>query len=96
MSMNKLELNVFSEKIRSNDKSLGSKLNCYALFKENGMTLCFVVDDDWTHVGLSVAVRQTKVLCSLSKHWKWIRHWLKFIYMVLSNCFVCVATTYHS
>ena len=52
MSTEQRELNVLIEKIRSNDTSLGSELNCYRLLREHGMKLCFVLDDDWSLVGL--------------------------------------------
>jgi len=42
----KLKLSVLSEKIRSNDTSLGRVLNCYSLFHEHGMTLFLALDDD--------------------------------------------------
>ena len=57
MSTEQHELNVLIEKIRANDTSLDSELNCYGLLHEQGMTLWFVLDDDWSHVGLSAAVR---------------------------------------
>jgi len=46
MSTEQHELNVLIEKIRANDTSLDSELNCYRLLHEQGMTLWFVLDDD--------------------------------------------------
>ena len=45
MSTEQLELNVLIEKIRSNDTSLGSELNCYGFLDEYGMRLCFTLND---------------------------------------------------
>ena len=40
MRTEQLEWNVMIEKIRSDDTSLGSKLNCFGFLHEHGMTLC--------------------------------------------------------
>ena len=40
MSTEQHELNVLIEKIRANDTSLDSELNCYRLLHDHGMTLC--------------------------------------------------------
>ena len=44
MSTEQPELDVLIEKVRSNDTSLGSLLDCCGLLLEQGMTLCFTRD----------------------------------------------------
>ena len=45
--------------------------------------------------GLKSVVCRTMVLCSLSRHWKCTLRWVKYIWAVLSSCFMSVVITHY-
>jgi len=63
MSTEHLELNVLIEKIRSNDISLGSELNCYGLLREHD---CRVTDNRFEQFIEALKVNTTLIKIDLS------------------------------